>query len=74
MDGASETPEQTESSPARPQAEADDTLILLAARGMLLFPRVVLPIVVGRDRAVRAVQAAVQAERPIGIQIGRAHV
>jgi ATP-dependent Lon protease len=48
-------------------APADDTLILLAARGMLLFPRVVLPIVVGRDRSVRAVQAAVQAERPIGI-------
>ncbi|NOT31324.1 MAG: endopeptidase La, partial [Planctomycetes bacterium] len=38
-----------------------------SAGGMLLFPRVVLPIVVGRDRSVRAVQAAVQAERPIGI-------
>jgi len=48
-------------------AGTDDILILLAARGMLLFPRVVLPIVVGRDRSVRAVQAAVQAERPIGI-------
>ncbi len=53
----------------RPVAEQpkDDQLIILAARGMLLFPRVVLPIVVGRDRSVRAVQAAVQAERPIGI-------
>jgi ATP-dependent Lon protease len=52
---------------ALPASTDDDTLILLAARGMLLFPRVVLPIVVGRDRSVRAVQAAVQAERPIGI-------
>ncbi len=47
--------------------EEEEPLIILAARGMLLFPRVVLPIVVGRDRSVRAVQAAVQAERPIGI-------
>jgi len=60
-------PEPAESGEPTPAAEADDTLILLAARGMLLFPRVVLPIVVGRDRSVRAVQAAVQGERPIGI-------
>ncbi len=69
---ASEAPrvseEQLAETPAPVAAPAgDDTLILLAARGMLLFPRVVLPIVVGRDRSVRAVQAAVQAERPIGI-------
>jgi ATP-dependent Lon protease len=57
--------------PAPDPAGAEDTLILLAARGMLLFPRVVLPIVVGRDRSVRAVQAAVQAERPIGILLQR---
>jgi ATP-dependent Lon protease len=45
----------------------EDALIVLAARNMLLFPRVVLPIVVGRARSVRAVRAAVQAERPIGV-------
>jgi ATP-dependent Lon protease len=60
--GGGERPPRAAEPPA-----ADDALILLAARGMLLFPRVVLPIVVGRDRSVRAVQAAVQAERPIGI-------
>ena len=64
---ASEDTPRPERSAAPAPAPADDTLILLAARGMLLFPRVVLPIVVGRDRSVRAVQAAVQAERPIGI-------
>ncbi len=58
-------PEGEEDAPAGPAEE--ERLIILAARGMLLFPRVVLPIVVGRDRSVRAVQAAVQAERPIGI-------
>ena len=64
---ASEDTPRPERSAAPAPAPADDTLILRAARGMLLFPRVVLPIVVGRDRSVRAVQAAVQAERPIGI-------
>jgi len=45
----------------------EDGLILLAARGMLLFPRVVLPIVVGRERSIQAIQAAVQKEQPIGV-------
>ena len=45
----------------------EDGLILLAARGMLLFPRVVLPIVVGRERSIKAIQAAVQKEQPIGV-------
>ena len=54
--------------PADPlQDYPDDAMIILAARGMLLFPRVVLPIVVGRERSVRAVQAAVESDRPIGI-------
>jgi len=61
------TPPEPELAPAALPPAEDDTLILLAARGMILFPRVVLPIVVGRDRSVRAVQAAVQAERPLGI-------
>ena len=64
---ASEDTPRPERSAAPAPAPADDTQILQAARGMLLLPRVVLPIVVGRDRSVRAVQAAVQAERPIGI-------
>jgi ATP-dependent Lon protease len=49
----------------------EDHLIVLAARGMLLFPRVVLPIIVGRARSVRAIQAAVQSERPIGVLLQR---
>jgi len=63
---AAEGSAPAEPTPPSPEA-APDTLILLAARGMILFPRVVLPIVVGRDRSVRAVQAAVQGERPLGI-------
>ncbi len=48
-----------------------DELIILAVRGMTLFPGVVLPIVVGRERSVRAVQAAVQGGQPIGLLVQR---
>ncbi len=49
----------------------DDSMIILAARGMLLFPRVALPIIVGRERSVNAIQAAVSCDRPIGILLQR---
>ncbi|HKX46301.1 MAG TPA: endopeptidase La, partial [Planctomycetota bacterium] len=41
--------------------------MVLAVRGMLLFPGVVLPVVVGRPQSVAAIQAAVRAERPIAL-------
>jgi len=53
------------------EAPPSDELILLPARGMLLFPRVVLPILIGRERSVRAIQAAVQEERTIGVLLQR---
>ncbi|MBI1382242.1 MAG: endopeptidase La [Planctomycetaceae bacterium] len=42
-------------------------MIVVAVRGMVLFPGVVLPIVVGRRQSVLAVQAAIQSEQPIGL-------
>jgi ATP-dependent Lon protease len=53
------------------KANAPDELILIAVRGMALFPGVVLPVSVGRPRSVRAVQAAVAAGKPIGILLQR---
>ena len=47
---------------------AEDELILLAARGMVLFPRVVLPIVVGRERSVRAIQDVKEPEKAFSFQ------
>ena len=67
-DSAEETPQEFET--LAPQIP-EDGLILLAARGMLLFPRVVLPIVVGRERSIKAIQAAVQREQPIGVLLQR---
>ena len=51
----------------------DDELILVAVRGMVLFPSVVFPILVGRDRSVAALQAAVQNEHPIGLLVQKEH-
>jgi len=45
----------------------EGVLPVLAARGMILFPGVVLPVLVGRERSVRAVQAAIRMGRPIGV-------
>jgi len=55
----------------RAKSAASDELILIAVRGMALFPGVVLPVSVGRPRSVRAVQAAVAAGKPIGILLQR---
>ncbi|MEM7308595.1 MAG: endopeptidase La [Planctomycetota bacterium] len=49
----------------------EDAIPILAARGMILFPGVVLPVLVGRERSVRAVQEALRLERPIGIVLQR---
>ena len=45
----------------------EDALVLLAVRGMTLFPGVVLPIAVGRERSVRAIQAAARDGKPFGV-------
>ena len=57
--------------PSELEGLPDDATIILAARGMLLFPRVVLPIIVGRERSVNAIKAAVSGDRPIGILLQR---
>ncbi|MBC8451147.1 MAG: endopeptidase La, partial [Planctomycetes bacterium] len=51
----------------RKRRQGDNELILVAVRGMVLFPGVVLPIAVGRKKSIAGVQAAVQSGRPIGV-------
>ncbi len=50
-------------------AMPDDAVVILAVRGMVLFPGVVLRVVIGREKSIRAVQAAVQSQRPIGLLV-----
>ncbi|MEO0652834.1 MAG: LON peptidase substrate-binding domain-containing protein, partial [Planctomycetota bacterium] len=49
------------------EAWPEDVAVVVAVRGMVLFPGVVLPVVVGRQRSIEAIQAAIQAERPVGL-------
>ncbi|WP_439817313.1 endopeptidase La [Zavarzinia sp. CC-PAN008] len=45
----------------------DDALILVPVRNMVLFPGVVQPISLGRQRSIAAAQEAVRLERPFGV-------
>ena len=44
-----------------------DALIIVPVRNVVLFPGMVLPLTVGRERSRAAVQEAVRLERPIGV-------
>lgn len=44
----------------------DDVLIILPVRNVVMFPGVVAPLTVGRERSRAAVQEAARLERPIG--------
>ena len=62
---------------ARPDAERtfppipDDALIILPTRNLVLFPGLVMPINVGREASVAAVQEAVRSKRRIGVVLQR---
>jgi len=49
------------------RALPDDAVILLPVRNVVLFPGIVAPITVGRERSRAAAQEALRQERPIGI-------
>jgi len=49
----------------------DDALIILPVRNVVMFPGMVFPLTVGRDRSRAAVQEAVRLERPIGVLLQR---
>jgi|SRR5882724_8694837 len=60
---------------ARPRDAAPalptDALIILPVRNTVLFPSMVLPIGVGRERSVAAAQEAVRERRPLGLLLQR---
>ncbi|HEY2818135.1 MAG TPA: endopeptidase La [Casimicrobiaceae bacterium] len=49
----------------------DDALIILPTRNLVLFPGLVMPINVGREASVAAVQEAVRSKRRIGVVLQR---
>jgi ATP-dependent Lon protease len=62
------TPESTASTA---NEAAEDVLILVPMRNLVLFPGTVMPISVGRQGSVAAAQEAVRNERPIGLVLQR---
>src|SRR5258708_6290154 len=51
--------------PLRPLPE--DAVIILPVRNVVLFPGIVIPLAIGRERSQAAVQEAVRLQRPVGI-------
>ena len=57
----------------RPQSEAtsrplpDDALVIVPVRNVVLFPGMVVPLMVDRERSRAAVQEAVRLQRPLGV-------
>lgn len=49
----------------------DDAMVIVPVRNMVLFPGMVMPISIGRERSINAAQYAVKAERPVGILMQR---
>jgi ATP-dependent Lon protease len=49
----------------------DDALILVPVRNLVMFPGMILPVSLGREGSIAAAQAAVKAERPIGLVLQR---
>ena len=45
----------------------EDALIILPVRNVVLFPGLVVPLTVGRERSRAAAQEAVRQQRPLGI-------
>jgi ATP-dependent Lon protease len=45
----------------------EDALIVVPVRNVVLFPGMVLPVTIGRELSVAAAQAAVKADKPIGL-------
>jgi ATP-dependent Lon protease len=49
----------------------DDAIAIIPVRDMTLFPGVVMPITLGRERSIAAAQGAVREQRPIGVLMQR---
>jgi ATP-dependent Lon protease len=59
----------TENDPATtpPPDLPEDVLIILPVRNLVLFPGLVLPVAIGRERSIAAARRSTHAERPLGV-------
>ncbi len=49
----------------------DDALVVIPVRNMVLFPGMVVPIAIGRERSIAAAQYAIKQELPVGVLMQR---
>ena len=63
--GRADAAQEKDGRPVKPLPE--DALIILPVRNLVLFPGIVLPITIGRERSRAAAQEAARAQRPVGI-------
>jgi ATP-dependent Lon protease len=66
---AAAAPEPTAIEPVA--AVPADALILITTRNLVLFPGIVLPMTLGRQRSVVAAQTAIRLNRPVGLLLQR---
>ncbi|HEV2334168.1 MAG TPA: endopeptidase La [Stellaceae bacterium] len=67
-------PAATAAAPAGLEAVASvpaDALILITTRNLVMFPGIVLPMTLGRQRSVVAAQTAIRLNRPVGLLLQR---
>lgn len=64
--GVTEVTAKTRSSAPSDTVPAD-ALVVVPVRNMVLFPGMVVPIAIGRERSIAAAQYAIKMDRPVGI-------
>jgi ATP-dependent Lon protease len=60
-------PEATAPGVSAPGRIAEDVLLIVPVRNLVLFPGVVLPITIGRSKSLAAAQEAVRTQRKVGL-------
>jgi ATP-dependent Lon protease len=71
-DSQSARASESESGTVKPLPDLpDDALIIVPVRSFVLFPGTIFPITIGRPQSIAAAQAAVRAQRQVGILMQR---
>ena len=62
---------QQSAAPEPQRVLPDDAMVIVPVRNMVLFPGMIVPVSIGRERSINAAQYAIKTERPVGILLQR---
>lgn len=68
---ARKKPRPKKKASSKSPAKGLQEIIILPVRNMILFPGVALPLMIGRERSIRAIQAAMQQGQSVGLLLQR---